>query len=71
MGFGEAFLVEGATRTAFVRADRPATSWALSRAAFSRLTDTAPALEAKLLRNLLRSTSGIVERLSSEAIVGR
>jgi CRP-like cAMP-binding protein len=68
MGFGEPFLVEGATRSAFVRADRPSTCWVLSRAAFQRLAATHPELTTKLLRNLLVSTSRIVERLSHEAL---
>ena len=67
MGFGEPFLIDGATRGAFVRADLPATCWVLSRAGFERLAESAPSLANKLLRNLLQSTARIVERLSREA----
>jgi glutaminase len=68
MGFGESFLVEGATRTAFVRADGPAACWVLSRAAFRRAVAAVPAIEGKLLQNLLRSTSRIIGRLTVEVL---
>jgi glutaminase len=68
MGFGEHFLVEHATRTAFVRADCPSTCWVLSRSDFRRLADASPKVAIKLLQNLIRSSSGIMERLSAEAV---
>ena len=68
-GFGEGFLVEDATRTAFVRADQDSVCWVLGRDAFGRAAAAAPQIEGKLLRNLLRSTCSIVDRLSVEAIV--
>lgn len=68
MGFGEPFLVEHATRTAFVRADRPSTCWVLSRTEFRRLATSSPSLAVRLLQNLLTSTAQIVERLSHDAL---
>ncbi len=68
MGFGEPFLIEHATRSAFVRADRASVCWVLSRDRFRKLAAVAPGLEAKLLQNLLASTTRILERLSMEAL---
>ncbi len=70
MGFGEPFLNPDATRTAYVRADSAAVCWVLSRAEFRRLSDQQPRLAVRLLENLLRSTSRIMERLSFEAVTG-
>ncbi len=68
MGFGEASLADEATRTAFVRADRPAVCWVLERSAYVSLDGPGRTVQVKLLENLLRSTSGIVARLTREAI---
>jgi glutaminase len=71
MGFGEPFLVEGATRTAFLRADLPTTCWVLTRDDFHRLLEAAPVVAAKLLQNLVCSVTSIVERVSQESIRDR
>jgi CRP-like cAMP-binding protein len=68
MGFGEPFLVEHASRSAFVRADCPATCWVLSRADFERLSAASPEVALKLLKNLLVSSSSIIDRLSHEVL---
>jgi glutaminase len=68
MGFGESALVEHATRSAFVRADRPAVCWVLARSSVESLRETNPQLAFALLANLLRSTWRIVDRLSRENI---
>jgi glutaminase len=68
MGFGEPFLVDQASRSAFVRADRPATCWVLSRDDFERLSFSSPEVALKLLKNLLVSSSTIIDRLSHEVL---
>jgi len=67
-GFGEQFLVEGAVRGAFVRADTPAVCWTLSAEAFHKAASEDPDLGLKLLQNLLASTSRIMQRLTSDAL---
>ncbi len=67
MCFGEQFLVEDASRTAFVRADRDSTCWTLSRRAFRALVAAEPRVEGKLLESLLRSSSRIIHRLTLES----
>jgi hypothetical protein len=71
MGFGEPAIVDSARRTAFVRADRASVCWVLERAAVHSLEASRPRLKIKLLENLLRSTSWIVERLSRETVADR
>ncbi len=66
MGFGEPALLVRATRTAFVRADRTSVCWVLSRSRWQALRAAHPELTCKLLENLLRSSTRIVDRLSSE-----
>ncbi len=70
MCFGEAALLEDATRSASVRADQPAVCYALSRAAARGLAQTRPELALRLLENLLRSSARTVARLSSERLAG-
>jgi glutaminase len=71
MGFGEPSMVEGATRTAFVRADRPSVCWVLDRASFDSLESSCPELKIRLLENLLRSATTTLGRLSVEALAER
>jgi glutaminase len=71
MGFGEPAMLEGASRTAFVRADRPSTCFVLKRACFESLDASCPALRIRLLENLLRSATSTFGRLSFEAVSGR
>ena len=71
MGFGEPSMVEGATRSAFVRADRPSVCWALKRASFDSLDASCPELKIRLLENLLRSATKALGRLSFEALAER
>jgi CRP-like cAMP-binding protein len=71
MGFGEPSMVEGATRTAFVRADRPSACYVLKRATFESLDAACPALKIRLLENLLRSATKTFGRLSFEAVADR
>ncbi len=71
MGFGEPSMVEGATRSAFVRADRPSVCWVLKRATFASLDATCPELKIRLLENLLRSATHALGRLSFEALAER
>jgi glutaminase len=71
MGFGEPSMVEGATRSAFVRADRPSVCWVLKRATFESLDSSCPELKIRLLENLLRSATKALERLSFEALAER
>ncbi len=68
MGFGEPSMVESATRTAFVRADRASVCWVMKRADFDALDTTAPLLKIRLLENLLRSATKTLGRLSFEAL---
>jgi len=71
MGFGESSMVEGATRTAFVRADRPSVCWVLKRANFASLDASCPSLKIRLLENFLRSTTKALGRLSLESLAER
>jgi len=71
MGFGESSMVEGATRTAFVRADRPSVCWVLKRANFASLDASCPSLKIRLLENFLRSTTKALGRLSVESLAER
>jgi glutaminase len=70
MGLGEAALVEGATRTASVRADDPSACWVLDGAAYRALGASHPAVRIKLLENMLRSTTRILRRMNEEALEG-
>jgi glutaminase len=71
MGFGEPAMVEGAVRTAFVRADRPSACWVLKRATFDSLDTSYPTLKIRLLENLLRSSTKTLGRLSFEVLAER
>ncbi len=71
MGFGEPSMVEGATRTAFVRADRASVCWRLDRASFDSLEAAHPEIKIRLLENLLRSATTTLGRLSFDALVER
>jgi CRP-like cAMP-binding protein len=71
MGFGEPSMVEGASRTAFVRADRDSVCWVLKRATFDSLGVACPELKIRLLENLLRSTTLTLGRVSAEAVAGQ
>jgi len=68
MAFGELSLVDRGVRSASVLADRPATCLVLAREAFASLDETHPRLKIRLLENILRSTSRIVTRLSTELV---
>jgi glutaminase len=69
MCFEEVSIVEGAERTAFVRADRPATFWVLHRNDFASLSTTDPVLKIKLLENLLRASSRTIHRLGIDSVM--
>jgi glutaminase len=69
--FGEPSMVQGAVRTAFVRADSSAVCWVLERSAFDSLEDTTPELKIRLLENLLRSATQTLGRLSFEVLAER
>jgi glutaminase len=71
MAFGEPSIVEGSTRTAFVRADVASVCWVLSRAAFASLEAAHPELKIRLLENLLRSATQTLGRLSFEVLAER
>jgi glutaminase len=71
VGFGEPSLVEGAVRTASVRADRASVCWVLKRATFESLDTSYPTLKIRLLENLLRSATSTFSRLSVEATAER
>ena len=71
VGFGEPSIVEGAVRTASVRADRSSVCWVLKRATFESLDSSYPTLKIRLLENLLRSATSTFNRLSVEATAGR
>ena len=71
MGFGEPSMVEGAVRTAFVRADRPSVCQVLKRADFDALGSSCPELKIRLLENMLRSAAKTMERLSLEIVADR
>jgi glutaminase len=68
MVFGEPAILEGATRSAFVRADRPSICWVLKRAAFESLSASCPALKIRLLENLVGSATRTVGLLSVDAL---
>jgi glutaminase len=70
-GFGEGSMLDGAVRTAFVRADRPSVCWVLKRSTFDSLDASCPALKIRLLENLLRSATTIFSRLTSDALANR
>jgi hypothetical protein len=61
-------MLSGATRTAFVRSDRPSVCWVLKRASFESLDASCPELKIRLLENLLRSATRTLDRLSFEAV---
>jgi glutaminase len=69
--FGEPSMVQGAVRTAFVRADTPAVCWVLERSAFDALEEASPELKIRLLENLLRSATQTLGRLSFEVLAER
>jgi len=71
MGFGEHSMLAGASRTAFVRADRPSVCWVLKRADFDALEVSSALLKIRLLENLLRSATKTLGRLSFEAVADR
>ena len=71
MSFGEPSVVEGSTRTAFVRADVASVCWVLSRNAFESLESAHPELKIRLLENLLRSATQTLGRLSFEVLAER
>jgi len=66
MGFGETAVLDGVTRTAFVRADRASTCWVLKRADFDALGASDPQLQRRLLENLLRSATRSLGRMNVE-----
>jgi len=71
MAFGEPSIVEGSTRTAFVRADVASVCWVLSRSSFASLEAAHPELKIRLLENLLRSATQTLGRLSFEVLAER
>jgi glutaminase len=71
MGFGEASMLDGAVRSAFVRADRASVCWVLKRSGFDSLDASCPALKIRLLENLLRSAITIFSRLTADALAER
>jgi len=71
VGFGEPSLIEGAVRTASVRADRASACWVLKRATFESLDGAYPTLKIRLLENLVRSATSTFSRLSVEAAAER
>jgi glutaminase len=68
MGFGEASLVEGAKRTATVRADEPSVCWVLQGETYRAFGASHPALKITLLENILRATTRILGRMNVEAL---
>ncbi len=66
MFFGEAGLVEGGVRSADVRADRDVDCYVLTTETFHGLSEADPALQAALLRNLLRTATQTMGRLTKE-----
>ena len=68
MAFGEAGVLHGGKRTADVRADRALECYVLTRDAFDRMGREDPALQNALLRGLLRVSSSITDRLTSEVV---
>ena len=71
MGFGEPSMLEGSTRSAFVRADRASVCFVLKRASFDSLGAACPELKIRLLENLLRSATRTMGRLSVEMVSER
>lgn len=71
MGFGEPAVVDDTRRSAFVRADEASACWVLKNALVHSLETSGPQLKIRLLENLLRSTSRIVDRLTREAVSDR
>ena len=71
MSFGEPSMTDGATRTAFVRADRASVCWVLKRAAFESLDALCPEVKIRLLESLLRSATRTLGRLTFEALAER
>jgi glutaminase len=68
MAFGEAGVLHGGKRTADVHADRALECIVLTREAFDRMGREEPALQNALLRGLLRVSSEITDRLTSEVV---
>ena len=66
MAFGELAVVNRGPRTADVRADAAVECYALSTAAFDRLSATHPATKITILENLLRSVSQLLVQLDEE-----
>jgi glutaminase len=72
MAFGELAAIGQSVRSADVTAHGPVEVLALSSAAFERLGETRPGLQAALLRNMLGSAYDHVDRLTREvASLGR
>jgi len=68
MAFGEAGVLAGGKRTADIRADRKLECFVLTRDSFDRMGREDPSLQNGLLRGLLRVSSSITDRLTSEMI---
>ena len=66
MTFGEAALLQGGLRTAEVRADTDCDCLVLQTEAFAQLEFDRPALMARLLHNLLKSSAETTARLTTE-----
>lgn len=66
MTFGELAFLEGASRSADVRADKPIECYVLSAAALDRLGNTHPEIKATLLQNMLRNAHQMVSLLNQE-----
>jgi glutaminase len=66
MGFGEAALLVGGTRSADVRADSPVECGRLRADAFARLEQERPSLLIRLLHNLLQGSAETAARLTQE-----
>jgi glutaminase len=70
--FGEMAFIDGSTRSAMVVADTEAVCYELGRADFEELGREHPALQIKLLRNLLRLFSANLRKANRElAILGQ
>jgi glutaminase len=67
MAFGELAAIGQSIRSADVTADGPVELLALSSAAFERLGETRPSLQAALLRNMLKGAYEHVDRMTREA----
>ncbi len=66
MGFGEASLITGGTRTADIRADNEVECLVLNATVFSSFEEKHPRLSIHLFRNLLRNSNEITSRLTAE-----